>query len=137
MTSIDNSGFLNVCGNCDCPGFVPAVSWSYNAGTKALTITDASTFPTGNGMLALNVTASDGAGHTRTGRITAAGGAVVLDLSAGGLVLGPNGFNIAATVITVHRCVADLSAFNLGVAANGSGSLGNTLAEGDIDGSLT
>lgn len=135
MTSIDNSGF-QVCGNCDCPGFVPAVSWSYVASTKVLTVTDASTFPSGDGMGAINVTVSDGAGHTKSGRIAAAAGNVALDLSSG-MTLGPNGINISATVVTTHRCVGDLASFNIGIAANGSGTLGSADIDGDVDGSLS
>lgn len=112
MTSIDNTGFLAACGNCDCPGFIPALTYSYNAGTKALTITDASTFPAGNGIAKITVSATDGKGNTKTGQISTAAGNVVLDLSTG-LVIGAKGFNIRGQVVTALRCAGDLSAYNV------------------------
>lgn len=137
MTPIDNSGFLNICGNCDCPGFVPAVSWSYNGSTKQLTLTDASTFPSADAIAAINIKVSDGKGHVQQARIAAAGGSTTVDLTTGGFILAPEGFNILATVVSIARCIADMSAYNVNATVTSTGTLGNTDLEGDANGDLS
>jgi hypothetical protein len=124
MTPIANDGFQAICGNCDCSGFIGHVNWSFNSGTSVLTVTDGSTFPSGDGMGAVIIKVSDGQGHVKEGRIAVAAGNTTFDLSTGGFVLGPQGFNILATVSTIARCTADLGGYGISATTTGAGTLG-------------
>lgn len=122
MTSIDNAGFLGICGNCQCQGLTPAITYSYNATTKAMTVTDGSTFSAADPFLKVNVIASDGQGHTKSGQILVAGGNVVLDLSTGGFKLNSSGIIVHATIVTTARCTTELTAYGIPVGyASGAG----------------
>lgn len=124
MTPIANDGFQAICGNCDCGEFVAAVNWSYVASTGILTLTDASTFPAGDGIGAIIIKVSDNKGHVKEARIAVAAGSTTVDLTTGGFILSPEGFNILATASTVARCVTDLSAYGVSGTANSTGTLG-------------
>ena len=124
MNPFENSALTGFCG-CGVNGFQPAISYSLNTETKALTVTDASVFPAGDSFKAVNVWAIDKNGNEVKGQITAAAGNVVLNLVAPFDVNG--GFTITATVVSTKRAVADLSVRGVGLAlASSAGSLGNT-----------
>lgn len=123
MNPFDNSALTGFCG-CGVGGFAPAISYSLNAGTKALTVTDASVFPAGDSFKSVNIWAIDKNGNEVKGQITAAAGNAVLSLVAPFDVNG--GFTITATVVSTKRAVADLSVRGVGLAlAASAGNLGN------------
>lgn len=131
MNPFDNSNLTGFCGCTVASGFSPAVSYSLNAGTKVLTVTDASAFPAGDSFKNINLWAIDSKGNEVKGRITAAAGNTTLNLSTGGFDVG-NGFTITATVVSTKRRVADLSVRGVGMALQASaGSLGNIDIEND------
>lgn len=126
MTAIENSGLLNVCNNC-ANGLVPMLSWSFNAETKVLTITDSSVYSGGDGLAAINVEVHDKHGNVKHGQITVAGGNVQIDLNS---EFNENeGFNITATIVTESRNTADLAIYlNAGITQT-SGTTGVSVEE--------
>lgn len=129
MNPFENSALTGFCG-CGINGFQPAIQYALNAGTKKLTVTDASVFHAGDSFKNVNVWAIDKQGNEVKGAITAAAGNVVLDLASNFDING--GFTITATVVSTKRAVADLSVRGVGLAlAASSGTLGNVDIETD------
>ncbi len=138
-TAIDNSGFLNVCHNCGCVGFEPSLAFDFNSVAKTLEITDNTTYSAGDARKIVHILVSDKHGNHKSGNIPVGGtGVVTLGLSnsnRGDVMDLSEGINIICTVVSDKRCVADLSAYSVGlVTGSATGDLGNTDNEGDIDG---
>ena len=129
MNPFENNALTGFCG-CGVNGFQPAIQYSLVAGTKKLTVTDASVFPAGDSFKNVNIWAIDKHGNEVKGSIKAPAGNVVLDLASNFDVNG--GFTITATVVSIKRAVADLSVRGVGLAlAASSGALGNVDIETD------
>lgn len=109
MIAIENKKMLNVCHVCDTIGFTPKLVYSFNTANKKLTLTDSSTFTTGNILQIINVTVTV-EGIDRIGSINTAGGSIEIDLSG---MNTSNGFNIKATVVSKNKQTADLSSYEV------------------------
>lgn len=99
-----------LCGNCDCSGFVPVITFVYAPGTPSITFTEDSDLPVGDDLAAVNITVTDKDGNREQGQITVAGGNVVISLT--GFNLGDK-LDIIATVVTDGECTAEMSYYNL------------------------
>lgn len=125
MHGFDNSNLKDgLCNTCSCKDFAPSVTYAL-AGTN-LTLTEASTFDTGDGLAAVHFSVIDKNGKELTGTVTSAGGNKVFDISA----LDKVDIDIKAFVITTGGCKADLSLYGLG-GVPASGVLGNVNEQGD------
>lgn len=125
MKAIDNSGLINFCHSCNVSGFVPAITFSMANSTKILTVTDATTYPAGDGANVVNLIVSDKFGNVKTAQITAT--STTIDLSTGFNLT--EGYTIQAMVASDNRLTADLTAYDVyrySTASTGTttGSLG-------------
>lgn len=124
MSAIDNSNLINnLCGGCECTGFVPAVTFSYNSGAGTITVTEASTYAAGDARKIANLRVSDKNGTKVAGSISEADGddAVTIDVSSLDL---SEGYRIDATVVSTAGCISDGHAGRIGmlIAAGAIGS---------------
>lgn len=86
---IDNSNLLQMCKDCGAVGFVPSVSYVYDAGAGTVAFTNASTIPSGANLLKVKVSVHDcfggevrgvigvgtgGSGYTSAPTVTFTGG---------------------------------------------------------------
>lgn len=113
MIAIDNSGLVNYCRSCNCSGFIPVLTYAYNAAAKTVTVTNASTVSSPDGWKIGRITVHDQFGNTAYNHIdTVSGNAVVntatLDAS--------KPYSITATLVTNGGCTADGSASKIGAA---------------------
>ncbi len=124
MNAFDNTNLKSgVCGGCDCTGFVPNVTFTYDAGAKTITITDASTYPDTDARKIVNLRVCDKNWKTVDGNIASddGDGAVTLDLSALNL---SEGFVVNATVLSNGGCISDGHWGRIGMIAT-AGTLEN------------
>jgi hypothetical protein len=130
MTSIDNTLLVNsiLCGNCGCQGFIASISYAVNASAKTVTVTDASTIPSGDTLSKINVRVYDNkTGAFVSGAITAGGGNAVISFPGSDFT----DISVTATAVTANGCVADLDASHI-VSAATSGNLSNAETEDDV-----
>ncbi len=122
MKAINNDGILNITNRCDCAGFIPSVTYSYDSALDTMTITDASTFPAGDDLAKIRINVTDTHGGDKYSEITAAAGNVVVDTSG----LNANGgLNVRVTVITDDGCDATLATNGIASAIANAGDVGN------------
>lgn len=110
-TAIKNNGLLNICHNCD-DGVQAKVIYSLNGSTKVLTVTDDSSFATGDSFGVINIKVADKFGHTAHGQITSSSGNETFNLTNLGFDLS-DGFNILATVVSANGQTADVAAYDV------------------------
>jgi hypothetical protein len=111
----DNSNLVNgLCGGCECTGFVPAVTFVYDANAGTITVTEASTYAAGDARKICNIRVTDKAGNKVDGNISAADGddAVTIDVSDLDL---SEGYRIDATVLANSGCISDGHAGRIGM----------------------
>ena len=108
-----------LCGGCECTGFTPSVTWTYNAGTNTVVATDASTYPAGDDRKIVHLTVYDKRGGKVLSSITAADGDDAQSFSVAALD-NSEGLTLLATVITEEGCISDGHANLL----NAAGSVG-------------
>jgi hypothetical protein len=128
MNAFDNTNLkTGVCGGCDCSGFVPSVTFTYNSGAKTITVTDATTYPATDDRKIVNLRVCDKNWKTVDGNIAAADGddAVTLDVSSLDL---SEGFVLNATVLSNGGCISDGHYGRLGMVATAG-----TLSSWDMD----
>lgn len=104
---------------CNCIGFTPNLSFTYNSSTNVVVVTDASVLPAGDSLRRINVLVHDEFGNSVPGTITAALGNTG-NISTASLNRA-KGLHITATVVTTKDCKSDGTARNIGA----SGSLTN------------
>lgn len=96
---------------CNCQGFIPNLTFTYNSTTGVVVVTDASTFPAGDAIKRINVLVHDEFGKSVPGTITVAGG------NTGSISVTSlnrtRSLRITATVLTQKECVSDGSANNI------------------------
>lgn len=107
----------NLCGGCDCQGFVPSVTFVYNSGAKTLVATDATTFPAGTARMAVHISVYDKHGNKALGTITAADGDDAITISLAELDAS-DGIDVLGTVVSDGGCLSDGHASN--IAATGA-----------------
>lgn len=125
MKAIDNSGWLSICGGCDCSGFVPSLAYEYDADAQTVKVTDNSDYPGGDEALIVHVYINDRFGNRIYASIDAnaspaqtdTGDVDISDLDVS------QGFNILATVVSAAKCIADLGVYGLGSATADAGNL--------------
>lgn len=122
MTSIDNTDLVNKLGLPIIPAsFVPTLNYAINTATKAITVTDATVFPSEDAFAKVNVHAIDNVtGKRLSGQIAAAAGNVVITLPGSTL----SDISITATVVSTKGLVADLGVYHITTAAL-TGTLGS------------
>lgn len=115
--AIDNSNLINYRGQQPA-GFTPALTYT-NDGTNVV-ITDGSTIPAGDSLVAVHVRVHDKFGGEVRDKIvaTGAGGAKTLSLAS---LNKSKPLDITVTVLTTNKIAADGGAYNIGA----SGSVGN------------
>jgi len=69
MNVIDNSNLLQMCKDCGAVGFVPALSYVYDAGAGTVVVTNSSTIPTGDVLNKIKVRVHDFFGGEVRGEI--------------------------------------------------------------------
>lgn len=120
--AFDNSNLkTDLCGGCDCSGFIPSVGYTYDAGAGTIALEDNSTYGAGDSRKIVNILVDDKNGKKIAGSILEADGddAVTVDVSTLDL---SEGFVIRVTVVTVEGCISDGHA----------GRIGMVIAEGNI-----
>lgn len=125
MHGFDNSELKEgLCNTCSCKDFAPSVTYALS-GTN-LTLTEASTYDTGDTLSAVHFVVTDRNGKELTATVTAAGGNHVFDIST----LDKVDIDVKAFVVSRGGCKADLSVYGLG-GVPASGTLGNVNEQGD------
>lgn len=113
--AIDNSNLkTDLCGGCDCSGFVPSIGFVYDAGAGTIAFDDNSTYGAGDGRKIVNILVSDKDGKKVAGSILEADGddAVTVDVSSLDL---SEGFVAQVTVVTIDGCISDGHAGRIGM----------------------
>lgn len=124
MSAIDNSNLINnLCGGCECTGFVPSVTFTYDSNAGTITVTDASTYPAGDARKIVNLRVSDKNGTKVAGSIAENDGddAVTIDVSTLDL---SEGYRVDATVVTTAGCISDGHAGRIGMLIT-NGAIGS------------
>jgi len=123
MNGFSNENIVDrLCGGCECSGFTPKVDLSYVSGTGVLTVTDSSTYPTGDSRKIVHVYARDKNAKKVISSIAAADGDGVITMDLTSLDKS-EGFTIESTVVTANGCISDGHFSGLGIVATAS-SLG-------------
>lgn len=107
----------NLCGGCDCTGFAPALAYTYNEGTGAIVVTDATVYPTGDYRKVIHVSVHDGVNTPVKGSMTSGDVDNAITLDASGLD-DSDGLKLLATIVTNEGCISDGHAWNIGAAGN-------------------
>jgi hypothetical protein len=120
MNAINNSGFLQLFAVSTLTGFTPSVSYSLSDST--LTVTDNSTYASGDGLKIVHIHVTDSEGGVIYSHIstTGSGGAVAINVSTLNNVAG---FNVTCTVVSNNRAIGDLSMYGIGSTAPAAGNM--------------
>jgi hypothetical protein len=105
----------NLCGGCDCTGFAPSVTFTYNAETGSLVVTDATTYPAGAARSVVKFSVHDKSGNKVIGSIASDDGDDAVTVSLSDLD-GSEGIDILATVVSDDGCISDGHYSNIGAA---------------------
>lgn len=127
MTGFETNVLQNdLCNGCDCTGFVPVLTYAVTGTTtKTLTVTDASTFGAGDGLLSVNVWVYDKQGGVKEGHIAVAAGNAAINLTD----LDVSVLDVKATVVSTAGCKTDLGIYN--IPSTGTGELLNKSYQGN------
>lgn len=105
----------NLCGGCDCTGFVPAITYAYSGST--VTVTDATAYPAGTERAIVHIAIFDEAGGKAVGTITGDDGDDAQAVSVA--ELDPSeGLDMLVTIVSTGNCVSDGHASNLGATGS-------------------
>lgn len=103
--------------------FIAKVNYSFNPTTQELTVTDASTIPSGDTFKIAHIEVHDKFGGVKRGSITALAGNVVIDLDAATALNLSKGVVVSSTTVTTKGLSKDGSVrIKSGILAN-AGSL--------------
>lgn len=120
MKAFKNDNIITkLCGDCDCTGFIAAITFEYDASAKTVEFTDASAYGTG-GLKIIQLYIYDKNGDRVVGSIDSAGGTETLSTAT----LDPSGgFSLMATVVGDGGCVSDGHTEAVGISIT-DGALG-------------
>lgn len=116
MTSISNTGIINVGSNCGCVAFAPSCSVVYTPSIPNIILKDLSTYDSGDSAKSTVCTITDTQGNVAYGKISNTGS---------GCTFGTVTFTASGPVLTVP-----VSAGGTGYCAGGNGTLNITFAGG-------
>lgn len=95
---ISNTNLLQMCKDCGAVGFVPAISYVYDAGAGTITLTNTSTIPSGDTYLKTRYQVHDFFGAEVRGTQTVKATANVIDVST---LDRSKPLMIVATILTI------------------------------------
>jgi len=116
--AINNANLLNMCKDCGAVGFVPELSYAYDAVEAEVTITNTSTIPSGDTFLKLKVRVHDFFGKEVRGFQTVQATPLVIDISS---LDRSKPLAITVTLITTNNILADGGAYGYLQAAGNIG----------------
>jgi hypothetical protein len=105
----------NLCGGCDCTGFVPAVTYSRSGSN--VTVTDTSAYPAGAARAIVHIAIFDKAGEKVVSSIAAGDGDDAVTVSIAELTTA-EGVDMLVTVVSDDDCISDGHASNLGASGS-------------------
>lgn len=100
----------NLCGGCECTGFVPSITYAKSGST--VTVTDATTYPAGAARSIVHIAIYDKAGKKALGNIASDDGDDAVAVSIAELDTA-EGIDMLVTVVSDDGCVSDGHASNL------------------------
>lgn len=74
MNTIDNTNLLNMCRDCGAVGFIPVLTYLYDAEARTVTIEDDSTYPAGDSLNKIKIRVHDDFGGEVRGHIDGSSG---------------------------------------------------------------
>lgn len=113
VSAISNANLLQMCYDCGAVGFLPVLTYTYDAETGDVVVTNDSDIPAGDTLKRIQLRLTDDFGNEVRGTTTSAAvtiSAATLDKS--------KGLNLTATILTNGGIAADGSAFFLQAAGN-------------------
>lgn len=113
--AIDNTNLLNLNNDCSKIGFVPALTYTYNAGTGAVVVTDASTLPSGDTLASLEVQLFDRFSGEIRQNISALAGTTTFDATT---LNRAKWLDMKVTLTTTNGLRADGGVYMLQAAGN-------------------
>lgn len=119
LQAFDNSQILDFCNNCNCTGVTAGASYTYDAVTGKVTVTDTSVIAAPDTFKKMNVAVHDQFGKQVNGSISALGGNTgALDVTS---LNRSKPLKITATLVTNGGCTADGIASDIIAAGNVAG----------------
>jgi hypothetical protein len=115
VNAISNANLINLCRDCGATGFLPVATYTYNAGTGAVVVTNASTIPANDTFRIAHLRLTDEFGNEVRGDITTAGTPVTLSATT---LNRSKPINLTVTILTTNGIIADGSAFWLQAAGD-------------------
>lgn len=104
MNVIDNTNLINMCRDCGAVGFIPVLSYVYDAGAGTIVITNSSTIPSGDTLRRIKIKVHDFFGGEVRGSIDGVtGGAGYTSVPTVTIVGGGGSGAIAHAVLTGDR----------------------------------
>ncbi len=115
--AINNANIKDYCeSGCIIAGFIPALTYVYNAAGATVTVTDASTLPAGDALAKLQVKITDEFGGEVRGTIAAlAGNTGAISVAT---LNRSKALNIQVTLVTTKHIQSVGSAWNIGAAGS-------------------
>lgn len=101
--AVDNSNLLQMCKDCGAVGFVPTVTYAYDAGAATVAITNSSTIPAGDALKRVKFAVHDCFGNQVTGHIDVAAGGAGYVTAPTVVIGGPGTGAVAHAVLTGDR----------------------------------
>lgn len=117
MNTIDNTNLLNMCRDCGAVGFIPSVSYAYDAVAETVTVTNASTIPADDALSVIKIRVHDFFGKEVRSVVPSAAPTtpVVVDVSD---LDNSKGLSLTVTIFTDEHIAADGGAYGLQAAGN-------------------
>lgn len=112
---IDNTNLLQMCRDCGAVGFVPDVSYVYDAGAATITVTDSSTIPAGDSLVRIRIQVHDAFGGEVRDEIELAGGNQVVNIAT---LDRSKPLAIKVAIYTTNQIAADGGAYGLNAAGD-------------------
>lgn len=112
---IDNTNLINMCRDCGAVGFLPEVTYAYDAAAKTVTVTGNGTdIPAGDALTKMKVKVHDMFGNTVAGQ-NADGSALVVSTAT---LNASKPLALSVTLITDDGIIADGGAYGLQAAGD-------------------
>jgi hypothetical protein len=115
MLVIDNVNLLNICRDCGAVGFLPEMTYAYDSNDDEITLTNASTIPSGDSLRLIKAKVHDSFGNEVVGALTVQGGFGYTSAPVVSFVGGGGTGATATAVVTNGRITA------INVTAGGTG----------------
>lgn len=114
--AIDNTNLLQMCNDCGAIGFVPSVTYAYDANAATVTVTNASTIPAGDTLNIIKVRVHDFFGNEVRGFIYGHTGGNGYTSAPTVVITGGGGTGATATAVVTNGRVTAVN-----ITAGGSG----------------